>query len=72
MCTVTIKMSDENSELDEIDFNCELESAETLSNSSLSPARQQDAPIPSLDVFSPVNITQNLLRREVTKLQLCC
>lgn len=61
------KMSDENSELDEIDFNSELESAETISNASGSPLRVQDVSVSRTEptFSSNFNIVQNLFRREV-------
>ncbi|KAL0275124.1 UNVERIFIED_CONTAM: hypothetical protein PYX00_003083 [Menopon gallinae] len=58
-------MSDEASELDEIDFNSELESTETISNFSFSPPRNQDAIINNFDVPVRTNIVQNLFRREI-------
>lgn len=70
MCILTKKMSDENSELDEIDFNSELGSTETISNSSLSPSRHQEPNFSKFDHSTPMNVTQNLFRREVNKLQL--
>lgn len=58
-------MSDEASELDEIDFNSELESTETISNFSFSPPRNQDAISSNFDVPVQTNIVQKLFRREV-------
>lgn len=62
---LTKKMSDWNSDLDEVDFISELGSAETISSSSFSPGFNHDLNISILDYSMPVNVTQNLIRREV-------
>lgn len=64
-------MSDENSELDEIDFNSEIESLETFSNASFSPPRPQDPHVTNFELPSHPNIVKNLFRREVSELLRC-
>lgn len=67
----TKKMSDEYSEVDEIDFNSEIESTETISNASFSPPRPQDANLINFELPGTSNITKNLFRREVGKRLRC-